>query len=246
MKSLRFSSIYAVSVLFACSLTSCFNINVSALVGSGNVVTQQRTVGAFTAVTTSFSGDVDVICKSTNAGAIEVSADDNIIQYIRTDVVGSTLRIYTDGIAGFSTSRRVYVRVPAQMIERFEQRGSGNATITALDTPTFTATLSGSGDVQASGTMQTAATTISGSGNMRLVGNGQTMNATISGSGNLDTRQFTAQQVTARVSGSGNASVFASQSLDGTVTGSGTILYYGNPSTIRRTVTGSGAVVAGQ
>jgi hypothetical protein len=247
MNFLRFVSIGAACVLLSSPLTSCFfNINASALVGSGNVITQQRTVGAFTAVSTSFSGDVDVICKSSTLGAVEISADDNIVPYIKTDIVGSTLRIYTDGFSGFTSSRRIYVRIPAQMIERFEQSGSGNSTITALDAPTFVLTLSGSGDVQANGTMQAVTTTISGSGSVRFVGNGQTMTATISGSGNLDARQFTAQQVTARVSGSGNASVYASQMLDGTVSGSGTIFYYGNPPTVRRAVSGSGAIVAGR
>jgi hypothetical protein len=60
--------------------------------------------------------------------------------------------------------------------------------------------------------------------------------------------QFTrlvADDVRAVVSGSGSIFVTATESLDGSVSGSGAILYTGNPPDVTRNVTGTGAITGG-
>jgi hypothetical protein len=236
-----FVSFFALLLLSGCTI----NINgLSTIVGNGNVVTQQRTLGMFTSIASSISGTVDVICKSTNAGLIEVEADENLLPFIKTEVVGSSLRIFTDNVH-LSSPRRFAIRVYAGMIDSYTTTGSGNNTVTSLDTPQFTGSLSGSGLLSLTGTMSTVALTVSGSGELRCSGTAQTVSATLSSSGMVNCRNLLAQQATALLSGSGSMLIFASQSLEATVSGSGTLLYFGNPPLVRRVISGSGIIRPG-
>ncbi|MEI9957281.1 MAG: DUF2807 domain-containing protein [Ferruginibacter sp.] len=57
--------------------------------GSGNVVTENRTVDNFTGIDVSSSFDVEV--KIGSPASVRVEADDNIIKYIVTKVSGERI-----------------------------------------------------------------------------------------------------------------------------------------------------------
>lgn len=229
------------SLLYGCTI----NINgLSTIVGNGNVVTQQRTLGSFTSVASSISGTVDVICKSANAGLVEIEADENFVPFIRTEVVGSSLRIFTDNVQ-LSSPHRFVIRVYAGTIDSYTATGSGKNTVSLVDTPQFTGVLSGSGLLSVAVTTSNATLTVSGSGELQCSGTAQAVSATLSSSGILNCRNLIAQQATTVLSGSGSIIIFASQSLEATVSGSGTLLYFGNPPVIRRVITGSGVLRPG-
>jgi hypothetical protein len=234
-------------VAFACTvlLSSCFiNNNPFGIQGSGNSTTENRTVSSFTGITNETSCDVEVINQSADAGKIEIQVDDNLLQYVRTEVQGSTLRIHTNGTS--ISPRRIFkIKVNAAMINKFDLLGSGNTNVRALNTPDFTALLSGSGDLTLAGTMTASTLRVSGSGNVTASGSGQRTELVLSGSGDINTRDLTVEQGSARISGSGDITIFASKTLDASISGSGNIRYYGNPSTVNRSVSGSGSIRAG-
>jgi hypothetical protein len=226
-------------------LSSCFiNITGSGISGNGNVITQPRTVsGSFSQVTNTTSADVEIVCKQTPG--VEITADENIIQYIRTEVIGSTLRIYTEPNTSFFNVRRLQVRVNAEMINRIENTGSGDISALNIETTRLSTLMTGSGDVRTDARTTTTEVNVSGSGDYRGTGTAQTVTLQTTGSGSIDTRSIAAQQATATTTGSGDIRVFASQRLDATVSGSGDIVYYGNPATINRNRSGSGSISPG-
>ena len=65
------------------------------------------------------------------------------------------------------------------------------------------------------------------------------------GSGTVQFTRLVANDVKALVSGSGSIFVTATTSLDASVSGSGAILYAGNPQDVTQNVTGSGAITGG-
>ena len=69
------------------------------------------------------------------------------------------------------------------------------------------------------------------------------LDATVSGSGQAELDGVDARVVQAVVSGSGEIVVTAVESLDASVPGSGSIVYTGEPTSVTKSVTGSGDIV---
>ncbi|MBD1210235.1 MAG: DUF2807 domain-containing protein [Ignavibacteria bacterium] len=214
----------ASAIVLSFTLSGCF-VNISGLdniVGNGNITTEKRTITTFTGVSNQISADVDIICKQTPG--LEITADENLLPYIRTEIVNGVLTISSDRVS--ISPRRLTIKASTDMLTNAQISGSGSMTVTGIDTQTLTGR-------------------ISGSGNMTLIGKVTNGNYTVSGSGNIDAKSCTASEVAASISGSGNISVAVSQLLDGSISGSGSIIYFGNP-TIRRNISGSGNIVGGR
>lgn len=101
--------------------------------------------------------------------------------------------------------------------------GSGVVSVTGMDVPDLTVTLSGSGVLRASGSATQLDVTVTGSGDAQL-------------------EELIAQDVLAAVIGSGRIVVTATESLDASVPGTGAIVYRGNPLHVTESVTGNGAI----
>jgi hypothetical protein len=78
---------------------------------------------------------------------------------------------------------------------------------------------------------------------VRAAGTVDRLRAELVGSGELLLDAVTAARATAALSGSGLIRLNASEALDATVSGSGTIVYGGDPSSVIKSVTGSGAII---
>lgn len=85
---------------------------------------------------------------------------------------------------------------------------------------------------------------LSGSGTVTGSGRATRLEIAIAGSGTAQLSGLVAQDVRAIVSGSGSIFLTATRSLDATVSGTGSILYAGNPARVARNVTGTGAVTS--
>jgi hypothetical protein len=192
----------------------------SSVEGSGVPTTETRSVTAFDGV--ELSGSNDVVIHVGETRSVRVSGDDNLVGRVTTEVLQGTLVVGTTP-GSFTTQVPMRVEIGVPSLSALTLSGSGNVTIEGVAQPSFTVTLSGSGMVKASGAADDLAVTVSGSGEALL--------------GDL-----VAKAVRAVVSGSGLIAVTATESLDAAVPGSGAIEYGGNPSSVTKDVSGSGAI----
>lgn len=112
-------------------LTSCnANLNLGdGIDGSGNVVTEKRTIDVpFTKIDASTG--VEVIVEQSATTEVEVEVDDNLIEYIVTKVENGTLIVKIDG--NINTMESAIVRVSTKTIEGLES--SSGATIRSKST----------------------------------------------------------------------------------------------------------------
>lgn len=65
---------------------------------------------------------------------------------------------------------------------------------------------------------------------------------TVQGSGNISVTGINDPSLTVRLPGSGSVALTATHSLDASISGSGTILFTGNPTQVSKSVTGSGTI----
>ena len=191
--------------------------------GSGMPVTEVRDVAPFTSI--ELVGSNNVVVRVGEEQTVVVKADDNLIDRVTTEVQSGELIIgSTPG--SFSTKSPMSVEVTVPTLDAVTLAGSGNMAVDGIDAESLRADLPGSG-------------TLSGSGTATH------LNVTVGGSGAVQFARLVADVVHAAVSGSGSIFITATKSLDAAVSGSGVIVYAGNPHDVTRSITGSGAITAG-
>ena len=106
-------------------------------------------------------------------------------------------------------------------------------------------TLSGSGTIGAEGVdVDEFTIALSGSGTVSASGRAQHIDVELNGSGDVQLQELVAQDVRATMSGTGRIAVHATESLDASVPGTGSIVYTGNPPQVRKSVNGVGSVTS--
>ncbi len=122
--------------------------------------------------------------------------------------------------------------------------GSGSAAVYSARTLNSTIPGSGSLDVDGMSDALQIVSEISGSGSIRFKNNGkaQKHDITIRGSGSVVAEKLQTNTVNVQISSSGDARIFATAVLEAQLDGSGSVYYDGEPSTINKTIRGSGRV----
>jgi hypothetical protein len=208
------SLIAAAAALVACSVTT----------GSGNVISETRTVSGFTKI--DLSGAGDVIIEQNGTEALTIEAEDNLMPKLTSEVVDGTLRLGEKSNMTIHLTKPVTYRVSMKDVSGLMISGSGTVTAASITAPSLAVDLSGSGKITVGGTVDQ-------------------QDLTISGSGEYQAKDLQTKIAAADISGSGNAMVTVSDRLDAQLSGSGQLTYYGNPPQVTQEVSGSGRVTKG-
>jgi len=225
-------------ILAAIIFCSCRSIT-----GSGNIITQTRHLNQFDGV--KCSGSIDIEVMNDNTQEVKVEADDNIMPYVITKVDNGMLDVHLKNNQMYhNINVKVYVSAP--VLARLFVSGSGSltSTNTLKDADRIEFKVSGSGDINASIDAPNIIADVSGSGTLKLQGRTKNFESSVSGSGDITCKDLLAENTNVTVSGSGNAHVFASVSLNAKVSGSGGIYYSGKPTSPVIHKSGSGSVQA--
>jgi hypothetical protein len=190
--------------------------------GSGVPASETRDLPPFASV--ELAGSTRVTVRVGDERSVVVRADDNLVARVTTTVQDGTLVIGT--VPGsFTAQSPMTVAVGVPSLDALTLSGSGIVAATGVDASSLTVRLPGSGVLRASG----AATRL---------------DVTLEGSGDAQLGQLVAGDARAVVSGSGRIVLTTTKSLDATVSGSGAIMYGGNPQLVETSITGSGAIVS--
>jgi hypothetical protein len=190
-----------------------------AVVGNGQLVTQQRVVGDFKAV--SLRGAGDMVVEIGPRPSLRVTADSNILPLLVQRQRGDELILETKQSYRMRTTPHYVLTVPS--LHSLAISGSGDARVEGVSSKRFSVAIGGSGRVVARGRTDQLA-------------------LTIGGSGDIDARALRAASASVTIGGSGTAAVATNGPLSGTIAGSGSIRYLGRPSSIAVSRVGSGTV----
>ncbi len=206
---------------------------------------EERTVSDFTGI--SSGGNFNVFITLGNQESLRLEGNEDLIQEIETKVEKGTLKIqyktkkhYWDWSG--SNKKRVNIYITAKTLTNLTVSGSGDMKVEGtIKTPDLKITVSGSGSLLLGAEAVKLFATVSGSGNITLSGDAQFAELTTSGSGNLAASNLKSKNAVVTVSGSGNTSLFAENTLKATLSGSGNIKYGGEPN-VSKTISGSGRI----
>jgi len=187
--------------------------------GSGNRQTEKRELAPFKSVDASGAYEVNIVCQQSQT--FEIEGDDNILPIIKTEVTNGVLRIHSD--QAYNSSKPISIRISVPDLEKFTTAGAGDVHVSSVKNDQLVLSSTGASNIEASG--QTKFVDIS-----------------TSGAGNIETDSLHAERAKITVSGAANVDVYASQQLDVSVSGIGSVTYSGNPPVVNKSVSGIGSV----
>ena len=207
--------------------TSCREIFAKRIRGNGNVTTQVRTAGQFNSI--DVSGDIDVYARQDSSPSIKVEADENLQQYVETIDDGEVLRIRTQQGFNINPSKQIKVYVSAAMFKRFEASGACNLFSEGkiMNSTNIDLGLSGSCDVTMDLSAQKISAHVSGACSVNLKGQVRDFDVDASGSTDIKCLELVADNVSLDISGAGDAEVYASTKLSGSISGAASVKYKG-------------------
>lgn len=236
------STILFTGILFV-AFSSCEKNGLICYNGNGNVITEHRTTGHFDGIDLRICADVQVEQSSTFS--VSVTTSENLMSVIRTEVQGTTLCIDTKNNKCINGNDDITIYVTMPELVMLDISGSGDiVSKNNFNAPNLDINISGSGNI----IMDSLQTTnydmnISGSGNIKLAGTqiASSQKIKISGSGDINTLNLPTNDCEIKISGSGKAQVWAINKLVTDISGSGDIIYKGNP-IVTSSTSGSGDV----
>ena len=188
--------------------------------GSGVLGTATRECRTFDEIEA--LGSIDIVVRIGDTHSVVVTGDDNLIEYVLTEVKGDRLHIRLDN-GSYNLNKPLIVTVTLPALEHAQLTGSGDVSITGLEQDSISLVVVGSGDVTASGRVND-------------------LEAHVTGSGDMELRGLRARSVEATVQGSGDLSLTAEEKLNASVQGSGDIDYWGGPQDLEKVTRGSGSI----
>jgi hypothetical protein len=231
-------TIALLSIIFM--LSSCFITDNKKLTASGPVSTSTIDIANFDAI--AVSDNIQVEITTGDNYEVKLEASESLKDYVVFDKDGNELEIkFKNGFYINNSNVKVYITAP--FYSSLSVAGSGSLTSNGLidKLNKLNIEVSGSGNISMQLDAPTVNAAITGSGSVNLSGRTKTLDVQVSGSGQYKGADLKSEDCKVAVTGSGDAQVFASTTLDARITGSGTVTYGGKPA-ITKSITGSGSL----
>ena len=223
--------------------------NAQKIKGNGNIVTIERSTDDYDAI--AVSGWFNVILVDGQEGKLSIKGEENLLEYIKTEVKEGKLVIkvkkgYNLQPSSWKKDGGIYVTVPVESVNEVTLSGSGDIVgKKTISTSEFSTNMSGSGDITLDVESKTVSASMSGSGDINLSGTTEVFDVQISGSGDIEAYDLIADTVDASISGSADIKVTANKMLKARVSGSGDIHYRGDATKLDTKSSGSGDITRG-
>jgi citrate lyase gamma subunit len=223
MKSLKSFTIAAIIL----GLTSCIQGQFWKTVeGHGRVVTKERKTDSFTGL--KVSSGIDVYLKQGNNEAVSVEADENLHEYIITEVRNGVLNVYSEYNIRDAEKKRVYVTM--KEVNSIKTTSAGDVYgESPINCNRLELSASSAGDIKLDVTAKDIDIDISSSGDISLTGETDKLRADLSSAGDLKAFELKAREADVSVSSAGDADVNVSERITARASSAGDVNYKGDP-----------------
>jgi hypothetical protein len=237
MKTIKTSIV----LLFVATLFSSCGIDMfNRIEGDRNVVTQDREIdNDFTRV--KVSSGIDLFIKQGDEVELTVEADENLHDYIMTEVDGNLLKIYVDGNIWRAKAKKVFLTV-TDIEELRATSGSDVLSDGVLKVGDFEISTSSGADMRVEIDADHVTSSASSGSGLRLIGTANSHEASASSGSNLNAYDLESKEVEARASSGADVSVYASESINARASSGGDVRYKGSPKKVSRKTSSGGGV----
>ena len=194
--------------------------NLDARHGSGNVISESRTVKDFTGIELSGSGKL--IIEQSDVESLTITADDNLLPDLTAEVRNSTLMLGTRDFININPTGLVTYKLLVKKLNSIGVSGGAEIDAKGLRTDSLKIGVSGAGDIT-------------------ITGEADDQKISISGAGKYHASGLKSKKAEVDISGIGSALLAVSDQLDVHVSGAGEVEYIGDPK-VTEDVSGAGTV----
>jgi Putative auto-transporter adhesin, head GIN domain len=223
MKNLRSLTIAFIIL----GITSCTHAQFwKSVTGHGNVVTKERKTDSFTGL--KVSSGIDVYLKQGNNETVSVEADENLHEYILTEVRGGVLNVYSEYSIREAERKRVYVTM--KEVNSVKTTSAGDVFgETPINSDRLELSASSAGDIKLEVHAKNTNIDISSSGDITISGETDMLRADLSSAGDLNAFDLKAREADVSASSAGDADVSVSERITARASSAGDINYKGDP-----------------
>jgi hypothetical protein len=244
MKPNKLFLIALLSLAFFISACSTLDDLANRVEGSGNLISEDRSVRGFNRISLSGIGKVNIT--QGERESLTVTTDDNLMEFIETEVRGNTLNLGFRDIGrlkSFNPSDGITFDLTLVNLNRLDISGAGDINIDQLETDKLTIDLSGAGSLEIQDlTADELVTQVSGAGSIVAAGQVTGQEITHSGVGTFHAEDLQSDTAFIKISGAGSCTVWVLENLDVKISGLGNVIYYGNPQ-VSQQVSGLGKLI---
>lgn len=187
--------------------------------GSGIAKTEIRDLAEFKEI--EVSGNIEIEVTAQKEFSVNVEADDNLLEYIKTEVSGDTLKIYTK--KGFSpvTKTRLVITMPE--LSGLDTSGASKVLANNLSSDSFKINVSGASKIEINGQVND-------------------LNIEANGASKINADNLKSANANIDVSGATYVSVFVTEELKAEASGASKISYSGEPKNVFEDTSGASSV----
>jgi hypothetical protein len=201
--------------------------------GSGEMAQEERPLSGFDRV--ALGGVGKLVISQGEREQLVISAEENLLPYITTQVRGSELVIGMQRGKLIVPSHTLEYRLTVKDLRAVKLAGWGDVEIRPLEVGELEVTTAGAGriallDVQA----EELCVLVNGSGSVSAKGKVTFLALTINGAGSFLGESLQSQEADLRIAGFGNAVAWVRRALETRISGFGTVSYYGSPQVQQR------------
>ncbi|MCC8426660.1 head GIN domain-containing protein [Mucilaginibacter sp. UR6-11] len=231
----------AILALFAgVSLLLLSSCKIGCVKGSGNQASAARKVTDFTKL--DISGAFKIILKQDSTLGVTVTTDDNLLQYVKTDIDGDRLVISTSK-KSICSSGSIAITIGVRHLEAIKASGAVDlASDGKIVTKNVNLELSGATKINLDLDAADVTTTANGVTEITLKGQASSHSIEFDGGGKLHAFDFVAGSYNITSSGASECDINVLRELTVKSSGASAVKYKGNPATINNNKTGVSSI----
>nr|MCU0710326.1 DUF2807 domain-containing protein [Pirellula sp.] len=192
------------------------------ITGNGVLSTEDRIIDEFDSV--DVSGSVTLEVSLGSDPSLSISADENLLEIIDTQVIDGRLVIHTT--ESYSTNNPIVVKASSIHLKKYRGSGATQGTISGLEGDSLDVDLSGASSLNVTS------------------GSVSTLTADASGASTLNAQELTVQEATVAASGASTIIVLPIEKLSARASGASNVQYVGEPNVLSKDESGASSVHA--
>jgi hypothetical protein len=200
---------------------------------SNTLMSETREASGFTGIDMRTVGRVVISQGETES--LDLRGPDNVVPLIRTSVRNGVLVIEMENdifVEDLHDTKVLTITIGVKNLGALDVSGVADVTMDGLAARSLEMDLSGAGRIVFSGlSLESLSLSLSGAGDVELEGEADTAEISLTGAGNVEASGLKLRTADVSLTGLGSAKVWVTDMLTGSITGAGSIEYYGDPQT---------------
>jgi len=212
-------TVFVIVILLIVLASGCKIENLGGIKGSGNVKTESRNVSGFKEIKAENAVELEITVQKDFSLTIE--ADDNLLDQVRTEVSGNTLKISTrDSI---TSKNKIKVKVSLPDLTDLDLSGASTANVSGVKTDSLKLNANGASRIKIDGEVKS-------------------VDATASGASGVDAENLKTENAKANASGASHITVSPTGDLNAEASGASTVTYTVEPKSIKQNASGASTI----